>query len=289
MQFVAHGVSDKGKVRDKNADRFIVGAMRRSFEIESISAELTPLQLPTDGGIAGTILVVADGIGSSEFGHEAAALAIHSIVTHFASPLRLERSDVSLEDDIVDQFARMILASHRKLEEAVARNPEMKGMATTLTLAFVLGTRAWIAHVGDSRAYLVRGGSAMRLTKDQTVAQMLLDRGVLNERSAESSRLAHILASAVGGTGDSIPSVLSYRIALEAHDALVLCTDGLTKHVNDGTIGRVTTETASSTDACNELLRLALEGGGSDNVTVVVGRMQNDSKKHSTEPPALTS
>jgi protein phosphatase len=218
-------------------------------------------------------MLVADGIGSNRFGHEAASLTINSIVAHFASPLRLERSDVSLEDDIIDQFAQMIIASHRKLEDAVSQNPEMKGMATTLTLAFVLGTRAWIAHVGDSRAYLVRNGQAMRLTKDQTVAQMLVDRGVLDEKSAESSRLAHILASAVGGSGDALPSVLSYRIAFSEGDSILLCTDGLTKHVTEETMGRVTSDAATPTAACDELLQLALEGGGSDNITVVVGRM----------------
>jgi len=238
-----------------------------------MSSELAAPEVPPDGGPGGTILVVADGIGSSRFGHEAASLTISSIVTHFASPIRLERADVSLEDDIVDQFASMIIASHRKLEEAVAQNPEMKGMATTLTLAFVLGSRAWIAHVGDSRAYLVRGGTAMRLTKDQTVAQMLVDRGVLDGKSAESSRLAHILASAVGGSGDALPSVLSYRVVLSEDDCLLLCTDGLTKHVSEETMGKVVDGATGPTEACNELLRLALEGGGKDNVTVVVGKM----------------
>jgi protein phosphatase len=273
MHFVAHGISHKGKVRETNADRFLVGSIRRTFLVDAISDELTPPAVPEDGGPGGTIMLVADGIGSSRFGHEAASLTINSIVSHFASPLKLQRSDVSLEDDIVDQFAQMIIASHQKLEEAVRDNPEMKGMATTLTLAFVLGSRAWIAHVGDSRAYLVRGGSAMRLTKDQTVAQMLVDRGVLDERSAESSRLAHILSSAIGGSGDAMPSVLSYRVALEPGDALLLCTDGLTKHVTEETMTKVTAESAMPTEACSQLLRLALDGGGSDNITVVVGRM----------------
>ena len=276
MHFIAHGISHKGNVRETNADRFLVGSIRRSFHVESISDELSPPEVPEDGGPGGTIMLVADGIGSSRYGHEAASLTINSIVTHFASPLRLERSDVSLEDDIVDQFARMIVASHQKLEQAVRENPEMKGMATTLTLAFVLGSRAWIAHVGDSRGYLVREGTAMRLTKDQTVAQMLVDRGVLDEKSAESSRLAHILSSAIGGSGDAMPSVLSYRIALARGDSLLLCTDGLTKHVSEETMGAVIRDAATPTAACEALLRLALDGGGSDNITAVVGRMTDD-------------
>lgn len=273
MDFVAHGVSHLGKVRKTNADRFLVGAIRRVFRIESISDELEHPELPADGSPGGTIMVVADGIGSSAYGHEAASIAIDAIIRHFASPLNLSRNDVSLEDDIVEQFASMIIASHRKLEEAVASNPEMKGMATTLTLAFVLGTRAWIAHVGDSRAYLLRNREVLRLTKDQTVAQMLVDRGVLDAKSAESSRLSHILASAVGGSDESLPTVLSYRVALEPDDSIVLCTDGLTKHVTEQTIGQVASDAATPTDACNELLRLALDGGGKDNIAIVVGRL----------------
>lgn len=274
MLFNAHGVSHKGKVRETNADRFLVGSIRRSFQIESISSELPNPEIPPEGGQGGFIMVVADGIGSSKYGHEAASLTISSIIKHFASPIKLQRNDVSLEDDIVDQFAKMIVASHEKLEKAVVDNPEMKGMATTLTLAFVLGTRAWIAHVGDSRAYLVRDGKAMRLTKDQTVAQMLVDRGVLDEKSAESSRLAHMLASAVGGSGDALPSVLSYRIALTPDDTLLLCTDGLTKHVSEEVMGEVANAAKTPTEVCDRLLALAMDGGGSDNITIVAGRLE---------------
>ncbi len=274
MHFIANGVSHKGNIRETNADRFVVGAIRRTFVIESVSGELPSVEVNDDSGGGGHILVVADGVGSSEFGHEAANLTISSIVTHFASPIRLERSDVSLEDDIDEQFARMIVASHEQLEQAVARNPQMKGMATTLTLAFVLGIRAWIAHVGDSRAYLVRDGKSVQLTKDQTIAQMLVDQGVLDQESADSSRLAHILSSAVGGTGDASPSVLSYRIGLQPGDSLLLCTDGLTKHVTEETMARVTGAASTPTAACDELLALALDGGGSDNITVVVGRLE---------------
>ena len=276
MGFTAHGISRRGKVRETNADRFMVGSIRRVFEIESISEEISIKSESSDSGLGGTIMVVADGIGSSKYGHEAASLAINSIATHFSQPIKLTRSDVSLEEDIVDQFARMIVASHETLKNAVEQNPEMKGMATTLTLAFVLGNRAWIAHVGDSRAYLVRGGKVMRLTKDQTVAQMLVDKGVLDEAAAETSRLAHILASSVGGSDGTLPTVLSYRIALEYGDVFLLCTDGLTKHVTEEKMGEVASRSASPGEACDELFHLAFDGGGSDNITVVVGQLVED-------------
>jgi serine/threonine protein phosphatase PrpC len=102
---------------------------------------------------------------------------------------------------------------------------------------------------------------------------MLVDRGVLDEKSAESSRLAHILASAVGGSGDALPTVLSYRVALEPDDRILLCTDGLTKHVREETMGQVASRNPTPTATCNELLRLALDGGGRDNIAIVVGRL----------------
>ncbi len=271
MEFSAHGVSHKGYVRETNADRFVVGAIRRSFEIGAISAEMKGSVNVGDGGLGGTVLVVADGIGASKFGHEAAALAVDSVISHFSRSIILRRNDVSLEDDIVEQFAKMILSSHDRLQEVVKANPEMKGMATTLTLAFVLGSRAWLAHVGDSRGYMLHEGELCRLTKDQTIAQMLVDQGALDQESADSSRLAHILASSVGGSSDTLPTVLSYRLALEPGDSLVLCTDGLTKHVTDDKIAEIVSKADTPTAACDELISRALDGGGTDNVTVVVG------------------
>jgi protein phosphatase len=220
--------------------------------------------------------VVADGIGASEFGHEASGLAVETILQYFTRPLSLGRGELNLEDDLVTQLGKVILDSHDKVAKEVNEKPDRKGMATTLTMAFVLGNRAWIMHVGDSRAYLIRGGEAIQLTKDQTVAQMLVDSGALDANAAESSRLKHILASAVGGSSTLLPEVLSYNVTLNDGDALVLCTDGLNKHVSEAEIGTVVSDAGTVSESCRKLVEMTLAGGGSDNVTVIVGRMSAD-------------
>ncbi|MBI2215068.1 MAG: serine/threonine-protein phosphatase [Acidobacteria bacterium] len=274
MDFDVDGCSDIGRIRTTNADRFLVGRLWRSFEVLSASAELGSLgALPGSDG--GTVLVVADGIGSSDFGHEASALTVDTIIKSFARPLALGQAagEMNLEEELIESLAQILIDSDARIKSEAIEHPERKGMATTLTMAFVLGSRAWIAHVGDSRAYLVRRGEARRLTKDQTVAQALVDSGVLDPDAAESSRLKHILASAVGGSDAHVPEILSYSVTLEQGDSLLLCTDGLNKHVTEEKIGVVIADAPSAREACRELVRLALDDGGSDNVTVVVGRL----------------
>ena len=274
MKFDVDGLSDIGKVRSTNADRFLVGRVMRSFEVLAASDEVSATGL-LPSGLGGTLLVVADGIGSSEFGHEASALTIDTIIESFTRPLDLGKAtvEVNLEDELVGNLANILIDSDARLKSEMTEHPERKGMATTLTMAFVLGSRAWIAHVGDSRAYLVRRGEAFRLTKDQTIAQVLVDSGALDPDAAESSRLRHILASSIGGSEQQLPEVLSYRVTVEPGDAIVLCTDGLNKHVSEEKLGVIVADSASATEACRTLVRLALEDGGSDNVTVIVGRL----------------
>ncbi|MCM2314706.1 MAG: protein phosphatase 2C domain-containing protein [Thermoanaerobaculia bacterium] len=274
MRFDVDGISDTGKVRTTNADRFLVGRVMRSFEVLASSRDIgEPGVLPSGPG--GTVLVVADGIGSSEFGHEASALTVDTFLSYYTRPLGLGQAAAgsNLEDELIEQLGKIILDSDERLKQEIVERPNRKGMATTLTMAFVLGARAWIVHVGDSRAYLVRGGAALRLTKDQTVAQVLVDSGVLDADAAENSRMKHILASAVGGSEAHLPEVLSYRVTMEPGDALVLCTDGLNKHVTEERMGIVVADAASPSEACRQLVDLALDGGGTDNVTVIVGKL----------------
>lgn len=274
MRFDVDGASDIGKIRSTNADRFLVGRVSRAFSVLAASPELGAGNVHPAGD-GGTVLVVADGIGSSEFGHEASALTIDTIIQSFARPLALGRAtaDTNLEDELIDTLAQIVIASDERIKSETAEHPERKGMATTLTMAFLLNARAWIAHVGDSRAYLVRRGEAIRLTKDQTIAQVLVDSGALDPALAEGSRLRHILASSIGGSPTQLPEVLSYRVTLEPGDALVLCTDGLTKHVTEERLGVIVADARSATDACRNLVQSALDDGGTDNVTVVVGRL----------------
>jgi protein phosphatase len=145
----------------------------------------------------------------------------------------------------------------------------LQGMGTTLTVAGALGSDLIIGHVGDSRAYLLRADSFEQLTTDHTLAQALIDAGVVNRDDPASRSMRHVLTAAVGSLGEQVKPQVQ-RFTLRIGDQLLLCTDGLTEVVEDGIIAQVLREAKTAQIACQSLVDLALAGGGTDNVTVVL-------------------
>jgi serine/threonine protein phosphatase PrpC len=269
VTFDVSGATHVGLKRKTNADQFLISRMRRVLDIVDSSGGVARPQ--STAGPAGHLLAVADGVGSTSSGDQASAVAITTMIDYIADAMHLSRTGVTLEEDLLAQFNDAICSAHKKLLDMSTADPEFEG-ATTVTMAYILGMRAFIGHVGDSRCYLVRRGKAQPITKDQTYAQMLIDQGVLTRTRAEGSQLHHVLASALGGQED--PEVLTYMLALDPSDVLVLCTDGLFKHLSDQEIGRLAGQ-SSAAQAAQSLLNAALADGGSDNVTVIVARFDS--------------
>ena len=144
-------------------------------------------------------------------------------------------------------------------------------MATTLTMAHVLWPRAYVVQIGDSRCYHFRGPSMLQVTKDQTVAQQLIDAGVLDAEHAEQSPFKDVLTQSIGGGDGELMAEIT-TVNLEPGDGLLLCTDGLTKHVDDQALASTVEHSETAEAACRQLVQAALDGGGSDNVTVVFSR-----------------
>jgi protein phosphatase len=142
-------------------------------------------------------------------------------------------------------------------------------MATTLTLYLGIWPRAYLLQVGDSRCYLLRNGELIQITRDQTMAQELIDLGVLSRANASGSRFAHTLSSSIGGS-QTVPVVT--RFEMTWGNVLLLCSDGLTHHVSDERLAERLRSMTSAKQVCEDLLRDALDGGGKDNITVIVGR-----------------
>jgi serine/threonine protein phosphatase PrpC len=154
---------------------------------------------------------------------------------------------------------------------AAASDPELRGMGTTLTMAYSCGTDLFVAHVGDSRCYLLRGGALQRLTRDDTLVQQMIEKGILAPERAAAHSLRHVITNVVGGTSPGVHTEV-HRLSLEPGDVLLLCTDGLTTMVADDRIAEVLQASSSPSTACEQLVRLANEQGGKDNVTVIVAR-----------------
>jgi protein phosphatase len=260
------GLSDTGKVRKVNEDQFLVASMHKVMEIEQTSLP-SQAREHLDSGAMARLLLVADGVGGSAAGEEASGLAVETVAGYVTNSMRcFYQLDKRLEEDLMSELESSVKKSHAMVQSVAEREPDYEGMATTLTVVHVLWPAVYIVQVGDSRCYRLRDGELEQLTKDQTMAQNLVDQGVLDPERADQSRWSHMLSSAVG---KEITPVTS-KEELQVGDALVLCTDGLTKHVSNEDIVKHVMNSDSSQEACERLISAALDDGGSDNVTVVV-------------------
>ncbi len=262
----AFGLTDVGKRRQENEDQFFVGTLHKVLEVEHTSLESKEAFehfTRTDA----RLLLVADGVGGVAGGRRASQTAVHTLATYIGQTAGCYYDfDVEQEDEFLQRLERALGRAHRAV---LSLGRGGQGPATTLTLAVIIGARAYVAHVGDSRAYHFRGDRLRQVTRDQTMGDFLAEEGVLTDEQAKAGGLTNVLASAIGGQ-EMLPSI--GVLDLLPGDALLMCTDGLPKHVSDDAIKAVLASGATPEQACRTLVDAALAGGGSDNVTVVVAR-----------------
>jgi protein phosphatase len=215
--------------------------------------------------------MVADGVGGTDGGEEASRAALEAIATYAAHTMRCYQEAIELDHtELLDSLQRAAQASHERVCAIGRERPELAGLATTLTLAFSIWPSLFLLQIGDSRAYRLRDGRLERLTRDQTVAQDLVDDGVLRESAAHQSPFAHVLSSAIGSRAAPVVT----RHESQRRDVILMCTDGLTKHVSDERLRERLIGMTTAEDACRALLDDALAAGGTDNVTILVGRVK---------------
>ena len=263
------GISHAGNVRKVNEDHFVTAALQRAVQIRQTNLDDTHIFDRLSGPRA-YLFAVADGVGGSAGGRVASAIAVATIVEYLGEVVGAYNGYGG--DQVKDFPGHLRTAVERAHEHLVEtfRLQDRNGPATTLTLAMIVWPRAYIVHVGDSRVYHLRGDTLRRLTRDQTVGEVLVSEHGMPREKAEQAGLYNVLASAVGAR-DMTPAV--DFIPLEHGDLLLLCTDGLTKHVSDSRIGEILGKTLDAETGCRTLIDLALSGGGSDNVTAVVARV----------------
>jgi protein phosphatase len=261
----------QGHVRDNNEDSYFL--MRFGRSLEKISTNLDEYFLEQNYSITGYGLLVADGMGGMAAGDVASRMAICKLIE-----LLVDTSDWTLalkrNKDVKTVFERMrqrFYEIDRTLKDEAKHDHTLSGMGTTLTVAGTLGNDLVVGHVGDSRAYLLRGDTFRQLTRDHTLAQMLIDAGVANSDDPAPRSMRHVLTAAIGSLDERIePQIQRFRLC--GGDQLLLCTDGLTEMVDDELIASVLRESASAKLACDALVDLALGAGGTDNITVVLAR-----------------
>jgi protein phosphatase len=261
----------QGHIRENNEDSYFL--MRFGRSLEKIATSLEDYFIEDNYSITGYGLLVADGMGGMAAGDVASRMAICKLIE-----LLVDTSDWTLalkrNKDVKTVFERMTRRFYdidRTLKQEAVNDHTLSGMGTTLTVVGTLGNDLVLGHVGDSRAYLLRGDIFRQLTRDHTLAQMLIDAGVANSDDPAPRSMRHVLTAAIGSLDERIePQVQRFR--LQDGDQLLLCTDGLTEMVDDELIASVLREASSAQLACDSLVDLALGAGGTDNITVAVAR-----------------
>jgi serine/threonine protein phosphatase PrpC len=263
-----YGLTHPGKVRKENQDHFLVGSLRGRLNIRMSSLPSSHM-LPIEEERVASFMMVADGVGGGQKGEEASRMALETVARYISEGARCYyRSDDS-EGDFGRALEQAAMRCHKEIRERGAEDPATTGMATTLTLFIGVWPWSYILQVGDSRYYRYADGVLNQISRDQTVAQALVDQGLITEELAPLSPLSNVLASSIGGP-QSAPVVS--RIQNSWDNIHLLASDGLTKHVSDERIAERLGAMQSAQQVCEDLLQDALDGGGTDNITIIVGR-----------------
>jgi serine/threonine protein phosphatase PrpC len=258
------GRTDIGRARKKNEDALVIADIASGSLIRG-GAPRARLEL----GERGVLLAVSDGMGGEHAGEVASAVVVEALARAMV--------DTAPDSPVPVQIAGAVQNANREVLRA-AREPGRTGMGATLTAVFVqaqdAGATAFIAEVGDSRAYLLRAGRITQLTKDQSYVQLLLDSGTIDAHEAAESPLHNVILQAMGRSRRI--DVAMGKLELRRRDCLLVCSDGLTNAIADGEIRNVVLHSPDLEEACDRLVRLANARGGDDNITLVAAGVGGD-------------
>src|SRR5213594_3212393 len=258
--------TDLGRTRDHNEDRFLVADLTRK------TASLLPDVRQHDIGPRGTLLVVADGMGGAAAGELASEMATDTIYAHLLKTWNAEHE--ATPQRFAYRLKEAVEVANASIHAHAKAHPEVRGMGTTTTAAGVLNDHLYLTQVGDSRAYLIRGGKAHQITKDQSLMQRLVEAGELTEEEAAQSERRNIILQALG-PDPKVKVDLTHQ-EIRRGDALVLCSDGLSGQVKKEEIAEIVNSERDLQAACDRLIALANQRGGPDNITVITARFDGE-------------
>jgi PPM family protein phosphatase len=241
------GLSDVGCQRENNEDSFLYWEPTDEVEFQC----------------KGRLAVVADGMGGYEGGQEASRLAVETIRDVYGKVMR---------DDPQTALAEAFLTAHDRIQNYAAENPELQGMGTTCTALVIRERQLYLAHVGDSRLYLVRDSRISRLTRDHSYVGRLVESGIVRAEDAEKHPQRHILTAALGVGNELSVDGVEESVELQDRDDLLLCTDGLWGVVSEDELQNAAA-TSTPNECCKALVKLARQRGGPDNITLQVLRV----------------
>ena len=238
-------LTDRGQVRDHNED-FV-----------------TSCEPKTEHDLArnGWIYIVADGVGGADAGEIASSFAAERAINHYLD---------ANENNFALRLKNSIEQAHDDLCDLIDQRQDDRRMGTTMVAAVIAEGQAIVANVGDSRGYHVRKGMITQITKDHSLVAKLLEEGVVTDEEAEALNIGNIILQSIGS--EQKPVVDLFSVNLQADDTILLCSDGLTNHVQDNEIANIIA-TYAPNEASKQLVNLANERGGYDNITVLVAKL----------------
>jgi PPM family protein phosphatase len=270
------GQTDRGRVRGHNEDCLLVAELRKAMVVRQSNLPHPDTQY---GDERGHLFLVADGMGGHRGGEQASALAVMTIEEFVLNTFKWFFELRGPEgQQVLVEFQRALREADVRLNAEMVGRPELYGMGTTLTMAYVFHGQLFVAHVGDSRCYLLREGTLYRLTSDHTLVADLVRSGQISPEEAGTHRLRHVITNVVGG-GRSGVRVEVHKTNLQAGDVVLVCSDGLTEMVSEGRIAQVLAEEPDPRRACGRLVAEANERGGTDNVSVIVARFDPEAQR----------
>lgn len=256
------GRTDVGLIREHNEDSFLFGDLSSG---ESVNTnESAPLKVEA----VPAVLIVADGVGGAASGEVASSMATRLAYQHLRE--RFQKGGFRGTVVVADALQQALLAANRAIHTHAISDRTHHGMGTTATVALVLNGMVYFAQIGDSRAYIIRDGTATQMTKDQSLVQRMVDAGKMTVEQAERSEHRNIILQALGPEQQVVPELTRER--LMDRDVVLLCSDGLSNQLAPHEIAVIAEKNHDLESMCDALIKRALDTGAPDNVTVVAGR-----------------
>ena len=273
MRVIASALSDVGRTRDTNEDAFVITDLSTGARVDAARTDRA-----IDVQPRGCLLSLADGMGGHAAGEVASAMVLECVERALAR-------DGDDEAAVHERIANAVKQAHQSVRAAATASAR-RGMGATLTAVLVRGDGAYIAEVGDSRAYLLRDGRLRQITRDQSLVQVLVDHGVLTPAEARHTQGKNVILQAVGMSSE--PRVAIAHLALRRGDRLLLCSDGVHNALTDDELRDSLTDCEPRL-ACDTMIALANERGGADNATAIVADVDGDELPSAEEFETVTS
>lgn len=266
------GLSDRGRKRDRNEDCFSIAELVRTLHVHQTNL---PQAKTTDSSHRAYVLLVADGVGGNEAGEVASGLSVTAVEDFLLNTLkRFSNLQTGEEQGALRAFQDALRQADSRIFEEATGHPEWRGMGTTLTMAFAVDWRLFVAHAGDSRCYLYSSGKLQQLTRDHTMSAEMARLGMIPPEEVSVHPWRNVVTNILGGKKRGVQVEL-HHLDLHPGDTLLLCSDGLTEMVAEERIAAILQLENDPKRACKRLIAEANRLGGNDNITAIVARINS--------------